>query len=309
MFDSYVLRSLTGFIKFPFFTSLNKEDISSLRPPRKRLELGPSGAFMLKYSVVWIFLLFVLVTKTTQANYRDFRLQIVKSWFCKTSGCSDNSKAPDAVQFKKIALTFDDGPNPETTPKILAVLKKHNIKATFFVLGKNVESNHSLLRKIVSDGHIVGSHSWNHPSFWKLTSNEISHQINDTENALLEAGIRPRYFRYPHGNSTSVANGLLRAKRYKVVGWHVDTCDWGFNENGVLSAANNQICNGSEKTVTNAFGYLLGKIQSRKGGIVLMHDTMAITARYLDRILENLEAQGYEFVTLDNTDVFPLLNQ
>ncbi len=235
-------------------------------------------------------------------------------WFsqnvgCHVKPCNYSVAPPDKITSKKIALTFDDGPSAETTPAILDVLDKHHIKATFFVLGKNVAGNEALLQRMKSRGHIIGAHSWNHPSFWSLNKEEIDQQIMKTESALAAIGIYPKFFRFPYGNSNEYAQALLRKLGYKVVGWNVDTCDWGFNKSGVLSSQNNKICNGSTATVTDALPYLFNKATARQGGIILMHDVHEVTARNLDHLLTELEYQGYDFVQVDDPAVFPLLNQ
>ena len=253
----------------------------------------------------------LLFTLQAQAGWWEIKVAFAKSLGCKTSECTSHGStaAPDKLASKKIALTFDDGPSAELTPRVLQILEKHNIKATFFVLGKNVEGNKNLLRKMVEQGHVVGSHSWSHPNFWKLSENQTADEILSTEKALGEVGIKPTYFRFPNGNSTGYALNLLEKRHYTVTGWNVDTCDWGFNSAGVLSAQNNKICNGVERPVNDVKKYLLEKIQRRGNGIILMHDVQKTTVDNLDSILTTLENDGYEFYQVNDRSVFPLLNQ
>lgn len=268
----------------------------------------------MKSSLKHLGLLFttsLLFSLQANAGWWEIKVAFAKSVGCKTNDCSSHgsSAAPDKLPTKKIALTFDDGPSAEQTPRVLQILAKHNIKATFFVLGKNVANNKALLRKMVEQGHVVGSHSWSHPNFWKLSERQTSDEILSTERALGEVGIKPVYFRFPNGNSTGYAMNLLEQRHYTVTGWNVDTCDWGFSSSGVLSAQNNKICNGVERSVSDVKRYLLEKITRRGNGIILLHDVQKTTVDNLDSILTTLENDGYEFYQVDDRSVFPLLNQ
>lgn len=257
-----------------------------------------------------LFAASVFISVHAQAGWAwDLKVAFARGIGCGTSKCTSATQAPDKVTPKKVAFTFDDGPSATLTPKVLEILKKHSVKATFFILGKNVASNSALIRRMVDEGHIVASHSWNHPSFWKLNETNSSTEINTTHQAFLDIGLDVQYFRYPNGNSTEYADSVLKNKGYKVVGWNVDTCDWGFNKAGVLSGDNNKICNGSTAVVKDAKSYLLDKITSRGGGIILMHDVQKVTVDNLDYILTELKDMDYEFVNVDDARTFPLLNQ
>jgi peptidoglycan/xylan/chitin deacetylase (PgdA/CDA1 family) len=237
------------------------------------------------------------------------RVSLARGLACKSKPCTSSASAPDKPGGKKIALTFDDGPSAVFTPQVLDILKKHGVKATFFLLGKNVASNKALIRRALDEGHVVGSHSWDHPSFWTLTRDQVDHQILDTEKALNDVGVKPEFFRFPFGNSNQYALDLLKSRGYKVVGWNIDSCDWGFSKAGVLAADTNKNCSGMNVQVTEAHPYLLKQLTSRNGGIVLMHDVQKVTAENLDQLLTELENDSYEFVQINNAEVFPLLNQ
>lgn len=239
----------------------------------------------------------------------DLKVTLRSGIGCASKPCTQSYKTPDKVTHKKISLTFDDGPSSSLTPKILEILDRHEIKATFFVLGKNVKGNEKLLKSMVEQGHIIASHTWSHPSVWATNAQTVKAEIENTEKALTKIGIKPVFFRFPNGNSTEYSTKLLKSKGYKIVGWDVDTCDWGFNTDGVLPAGTNQICNGVNADVNDAQSYLLKRITSRNGGIILMHDTQKTTADNLDAVITDLKYQGYEFVLINDQEVFPLLNQ
>ncbi len=91
------------------------------------------------------------------------------------------------VDGQYIAMTFDDGPSPETTPRLLDILKQRNIKATFFMIGQNAERNPDIVKRILADGHEIGNHSWTHPQLAKLSDDRVSEEIIKTQNAIKNA--------------------------------------------------------------------------------------------------------------------------
>lgn len=101
---------------------------------------------------------------------------------------------------KYIALSFDDGPDNLITPKVLDVLSMEHVKATFFIVGKQAQANPAVVKRIVSEGHSIGNHSWSHPEFQKLNDEESSQEINRTEKLLFElTGKKTALFRPPYG--------------------------------------------------------------------------------------------------------------
>jgi polysaccharide deacetylase family sporulation protein PdaB len=186
---------------------------------------------------------------------------------------------------KKIALTFDDGPYPETTDKILDLLKKYNAKATFFVLGNKVEQYPETIKREIAEGHEVANHTFNHVYFQRSISQAtIKEEIIRTENAL-EAltGKKPLLFRPPGGYYNENLIQVAKALGYTTImwSWHQDTNDW-------KSPGVNQIVN---KVLKNA----------RNGDIVLLHDYIPgsmQTVKALDTILNELSKRGFEFMTV-----------
>ncbi|MBD2577823.1 polysaccharide deacetylase family protein [Oscillatoria sp. FACHB-1406] len=181
---------------------------------------------------------------------------------------------------KVIALTFDDGPWPKSTNEVLSILKKYDIKATFFVVGQNVKSFPELAQKVVKEGHIIANHSWNHP-YRHHTREAAAQQIDRTDDIIYKTtGVKSAFFRPPGG---ILKNGLATyaAEKNDVIAmWSADSQDYRAS-----SAA--QIHN-----VMRDAG---------QGGVVLMHDgggDRHRTVAALPTIIENLRNQGYEFVTL-----------
>ncbi|MBQ0262377.1 polysaccharide deacetylase family protein, partial [Enterobacter hormaechei] len=177
---------------------------------------------------------------------------------------------------KVVALTFDDGPNPATTPQVLETLAKYDIKATFFVLGKNVSGNEDLVKRIKSEGHVVGNHSWSHPILSQLSLDEAKKQITDTEDVLTKVlGSSSKLMRPPYG---AITDDIRNSLDLSFIMWDVDSLDWkSKNEASILTEIQHQVANGS---------------------IVLMHDIHSPTVNALPRVIEYLKNQGYTFVTI-----------
>ena len=177
---------------------------------------------------------------------------------------------------KVVALTFDDGPNPATTNQALDTLSKYGIKATFFVLGKNVSGNEEILKRMKADGHVIGNHSWSHPVLSKLSLDEAKKQLTDTEDALTKVlSSSSKLMRPPYGAITDdIRNGL----DLSFIMWDVDSLDWkNKNEASILTEIQREVKNGS---------------------IILMHDIHAETVHALPKVIDYLKGQGYDFVTI-----------
>ena len=177
---------------------------------------------------------------------------------------------------KVVALTFDDGPNPATTNQALDTLSKYGIKATFFVLGKNVSGNEEILKRMKADGHVIGNHSWSHPVLSKLSLDEAKKQITDTEDALTKVlGSSSKLMRPPYG---AITDDIRNSLDLSFIMWNVDSLDWkSKNEAAILTEIQRQVRNGS---------------------IILMHDIHAETVNALPKIIDYLKEQGYHFVTV-----------
>jgi peptidoglycan/xylan/chitin deacetylase (PgdA/CDA1 family) len=193
-----------------------------------------------------------------------------------------------ATQEKVISLTFDDGPNEPYTSRVLKILRDNNIRATFFLIGKNVEFFHDAAQEIVREGHVIGNHSYSHPFFLALEPSKYERMQIDLNEQILErvTGVHSTLFRPPRGLYTP---WLLRAAARRgliSVGWSEDGSDW----HDISSAE------------------IAGKIlkRARPGNIILLHDGLNLvhgvdrsrTVDALPVIIANLKAQGYRFVTI-----------
>jgi len=180
----------------------------------------------------------------------------------------------------RVALTFDDGPSYRFTPRVLAVLRRHGVRATFFVLGRLARRHPELLRQIQADGHLVANHSWDHPragdaELWRR-------QIRRTEAAIRAAGVRPApYFRPPHGKVTPWLLRVCHELGYTIVLYTLLSSDW--QRPGIAALV---------RQVTHRVA---------PGGIVVLHDAggnRSNTLAALPAILRAL-SRRYELVPLD----------
>ncbi|MDW7799459.1 polysaccharide deacetylase family protein [Streptococcus canis] len=187
-------------------------------------------------------------------------------------------KAEEEAQHPKkiVALTFDDGPDPATTPQVLDILARYHAKASFFMMGSKVVNNEALVKRVSEAGHDIGNHTWDHPNLTKLPVDQIQSEVNRTNQAIEKAcGKKPLYLRPPYGATNAMvqqASGLTQML------WTVDTRDW---EN-----------HSTEGIMANL------KKQLQPGGVVLMHDIHQTTVDALPTVMEYLKAEGYQCVTL-----------
>ncbi|MGT2950512.1 hypothetical protein BU202_03920 [Streptococcus cuniculi] len=177
---------------------------------------------------------------------------------------------------KRIALTFDDGPSAVTTPQVLDILKKYNVKATFFVLGQNIAGNEEILKRIVAEGHEVASHTWDHANLVTLSGDQVKQEMDRTQEAIQKVtGQAPTMMRPPYG---SVNQSVMSIMQLPVIYWSVDSKDW---------QSRNPVA-------------ILGEVKActYPGSIILMHDIHQPTVDSLTSVLDYLVGQGYQPVTV-----------
>ncbi|MEG5050958.1 MULTISPECIES: polysaccharide deacetylase family protein [unclassified Microcoleus] len=183
-------------------------------------------------------------------------------------------------QHKAIALTFDDGPWPKTTTQILDILKENNIKATFFWVGRYLQTYPEIGKQVAEAGHAIGNHTWNH-QYLQYNEDGAAREIDRTSSLIEElTGIQTSMFRPPGGILNNGLAAYAQKKNYAVVMWSADSFDW--------------------RTLTES---LIDNVmrQANSGGIVLMHDgggNRARTVKALPDIIARLRKEGYSFVTV-----------
>lgn len=179
-----------------------------------------------------------------------------------------------------IAITFDDGPHAQLTPKLLDMLKERNIKATFFVVGQCAAEYPDIMKRMVAEGHEVANHSWSHPALTKLGADGVRKQIENTNNAIMQtAGVKPTLMRPPYGATSAILNKRF-AEDYglKVILWSVDPLDW---KNRSAPVVRDRIVKGVHP-----------------GAIILAHDIHASTVAAMPDTFDILLSKGYKFVTV-----------
>jgi peptidoglycan/xylan/chitin deacetylase (PgdA/CDA1 family) len=211
---------------------------------------------------------------------------------------------------KKVALTFDDGPNLETTPIILNILGKYKIKATFFVIGERIKNpEHSnLVKRIIKEGHTLGNHSWNHPYFTEISQAKAKEQFSQTDLEISKFQKVRKYFRYPYGQSTCEINDYLEKKKVKFLGWNVDSCDWVFSD-GKVTDSEKKDCSIRNDESENMVDLVLNRLEETEGGILLLHDIHLNTAMNLESLIKKMKKNGFTFTDLEDESTFPELNK
>jgi len=206
-----------------------------------------------------------------------------------------------------VALSFDDGPEPGQTELILAVLAKHKVPATFFMIGEKLRRHPDLVAKVQAEPTLlIGNHSWAHPNFHDIDAQAQRDDILKSEGAQPLQPSQPgqptasTLFRYPYGNSSCESNALLHERGYRIVGWHVDSCDWAFDKDGEVDAKEALSCGVLSQYRKDFVGHVLSALRARKGGIVLMHEIHPNTLAQLDRLIEQIKAEGFRFVRVDD---------
>ncbi|MEG2428270.1 MAG: polysaccharide deacetylase family protein [Clostridium sp.] len=182
-----------------------------------------------------------------------------------------------AEETKILALTFDDGPHPKYTKKLLEGLKKRNVKATFFLVGENITGNETLVEQMAEDGHLIGTHCYSHEDLTKKSAEEACKDILKT-NQMIEAitGHRPEYIRPPYGIWSAELEDCVDMT---TVLWDIDTLDWKRQNRDA-------IVRHIEKNVG-------------KHRIILMHDVFEPSVDAAFTAIDTLTKQGYTFVTID----------
>ena len=181
---------------------------------------------------------------------------------------------------KKIALTFDDGPSIFTL-EVLELLKKYDVKATFFCIGKNIEAHPEILKQIIADGHLVGNHSYSHSKFFDFYNAEkIQQEIQKTDKLLEKyTSKKINFFRPPYGVTTPSIRRALEKTGHTVIGWNIRSLDGGTKNQELI------------------FNRIIKRVSP--GGIVLLHDTASHSVLVLEQFLQFLQQNNYKVISIE----------
>jgi peptidoglycan/xylan/chitin deacetylase (PgdA/CDA1 family) len=197
-------------------------------------------------------------------------------WFGKPHG------DPDFLAPKEVVLTFDDGPSPANTRKVLAALAKECTKATFFVVGEMVALHPEVVKEIAEQGHTIGVHSWSHANLAKLPLDKVVQEVEATFDAAQKASPEPiaPFFRYPYLSSSKTTVDYMKSRNIGQFAVDVDSQDWRVRSSKPVVAR------------------IMAGLKKRGRGIILMHDIHKWTANAVPALLAQLKAGGYKVVQL-----------
>jgi len=186
---------------------------------------------------------------------------------------------------RQAALTFDDVPDNRFTPMVLDVLKKYGVHATFFVVGNRAEAHPDMIKRIIAEGHVIGTHSYSHPNLIKMDDARFRDEILRTEKLLGDMiGYTPRLFRPPYGNVNEQQILWLASQKNYIINWNVDSLDW----KGLSG----------DQVAANVLGHIV------PGCVILQHagggagEDLTGTIEALPRIIEQLQGQNIQLVTV-----------
>lgn len=179
---------------------------------------------------------------------------------------------------KAVYLTFDDGPIPEVTPKVLAILAQYKVKATFFMVGENVDKHPEVYEQVVKAGHRIGNHTYNHIKGWHSNTATYLGNVEQCQERIGDTNL----FRPPYGKATWLQRRMLHLMGYKLIYWDILTRDY-------------------DKHVTPEQMLRLIQRETREGSIINFHDSLKSNERMLEvlpKAIEWLQKEGYELATL-----------
>lgn len=193
------------------------------------------------------------------------------------AGADAHLEYPEVYTYENVvALTFDDGPG-QSTEKLLDGLKERNVKATFFLVGENIEGNEEIVKRMYDEGHLIGNHTFSHVQLTAVSEGKALEEVNETNEAIKAiTGVRPYYIRPPYGMLSSC---MAEEIDMQCVLWTVDPEDWNTSDCGAVV----------RHVVKNA----------KNGDIILMHDIFDSSVTAALEIVDRLKEHGYVFVTAD----------
>ncbi len=184
------------------------------------------------------------------------------------------------VEGSYVAMTFDDGPNANLTPKLLDLLAAHHMKVTFFVVGENAAAYPEILKRAAREGHEIANHTWSHPNLGKMGDDAVRRELQKTDDAIKTAiGTRPTLMRPPYGSITARQKSWISDSfSYKIIIWDVDPLDWKRPGPSIVT-----------RRILE---------ETRPGSIILAHDIHPSTIEAMPATFDQLAAKGFKFVTV-----------
>lgn len=225
-----------------------------------------------KFEIHWLAYLLLIISYLLAAFLGSYFIHL--NYFLN-SYCKGNTEK------KEIAITFDDGPFSSFTPQVLDILNQQKVPAAFFLIGKNIPGNEAVVNRMVSEGHLIGNHSYHH-GFWfslqnKKTMNEDLQLCDEAIKGV--TGLQPKLFRPPYGVTNPDIAKVIHQRNYHSIGWSIRTYDTGAKSAEAL-------LHKSLKNLSN-------------GDVVLFHDWAPYTIGILSDFIKEAHARGFKIVRID----------
>ncbi|AUP79586.1 polysaccharide deacetylase family protein [Flavivirga eckloniae] len=240
-------------------------------------------------NIITIIVLLVLIFTGNFFKWYVFALVIVwflvtiaGSFFIKWNYHLKSLHCNKTIKGNKIAITFDDGPHPEFTPKVLELLKKYDAKATFFCIGKHIETYPNIFSEIIKQGHTVGNHTYTHANnFGFFKTKNVIRELQKTNDIVKNImGLTMQLYRPAFGVTNPRIKRAIKETQLQSIGWNVRSLDT------------------TSRTPDKIFKRVTKNLS--KGDIILLHDTSLKTITVLERLLLFLQKQNIESVTIDS---------
>lgn len=245
----------------------------------KKNRVGPVRRLNVSHPLLKIVLPILAICLSLEVFYAFLGMPVLEP--SRAAVRSPMLKHPEAtkrsvVNKKLVALTFDDGPSSATTPNLLNILKEKDVVVTFFVIGEKAESNADTIRRALSEGHEIASHTMYHQNLAKLNGDQIRSNIADSVQLISAvSNTNVNLTRPPYG---SINENVLNNTTTPLINWSVDTLDWkSQNKDAIMETTLAQI---------------------HDGAIILMHDIYQTTVDTVPVLIDRLRQEGYEFVTI-----------
>ena len=229
--------------------------------------------------IIYCIFLAVLILMGLFLKKKSDRIQAVNSQNVVSEQAEEKSDSEQEEELPpRVALTFDDGPHRIYTKNLLDGLRERGVKATFFVVGENIPGNEDLIRQMEADGHLIGNHTYDHADISKLSDEENCRELQKTSDLVKEiTGYGTAYVRPPFGNWKDTMDCRVTMISVK---WTIDTLDW------------------KSKNVAEIIGKVMQQISDYD--IILMHDYYETSVEAALQIVDRLQEEGYEFVTVED---------
>ena len=229
--------------------------------------------------IIYCIFLAVLILMGLFLKKKSDRIQAVNSQNAVSEQAEKKSELEQAEELPpRVALTFDDGPHRIYTKNLLDGLRERGVKATFFVVGENIPGNEDLIQQMEADGHLIGNHTYDHADISKLSDEENCRELQKTSDLVKEiTGYGTAYVRPPFGNWKDTMDCRVTMISVK---WTIDTLDW------------------KSKNVAEIIGKVMQQISDYD--IILMHDYYETSVEAALQIVDRLQEEGYEFVTVED---------